>query len=279
MLACRDQARGKLAADRIAEQVEAPRATARRACVEVVSLDLANLESIEDAACDIADRTDVIDILVNNAGVMVPPATRTIDGFESHMGVNHLGHFALTGRLLAALLAADAARVVTVSSLTYRAARPNFENLRLEQRGSRVAAYGRSKLANLMFARELDRRAKAAGASLRSMAAHPGLTNSRLAANSALGGAPFGTHLVAGLWHVISQSTGAGALPPLYAATEPGLRGGEFIGPRGPGGTRGAPGSAYVSRTARDTAAAARLWELSIAATGVGYEELRVTRR
>ncbi|OLE27634.1 MAG: hypothetical protein AUG49_04650 [Catenulispora sp. 13_1_20CM_3_70_7] len=260
LLAVRDPDRGKTALERIYALVPG-------SCglVEVVVVDLASLDSIEDAAADLADRTAAVDILVNNA------------------------HFALTGRVLL-LLAAEAPRVITVSSLTHRHAKPvwNFEPLAAavvvedgkqgvaEQDGHhRVSGYGRSKLANLLFARELDRRAKSARFSLASIAAHPGYAATGLFTKTS-----FSRHnrVVSGLSHLVTrataQSSATGAWPSLYAATHVDLFGGEYIGPRGPGEMRGAPAQAYMSPIARDESVAALLWDQSVAATGVGYEEL-----
>jgi NAD(P)-dependent dehydrogenase (short-subunit alcohol dehydrogenase family) len=286
LLAVRDPVRGEHALERITSVVPSA-----RGLVEVVTVDLASLDSIEDAAADLADRTAAVDILVNNAGVMVPDGRTTADGFELQFGTNHLGHFALTGRLLPLLLAAESARVVTVSSLTHRRARPiwEFEPITADSTGEvtakpghaeadghhRVAGYGRSKLANLLFARELDRRAKRARVSLASIAAHPGY-----AATGLFGKTSFSSHnrVVSGLAQLVTRATGqsaaTGAWPSLYAATHIDLFGGEYIGPRGPGEMRGAPTHAFMSVIARDEAVAAALWDQSVAATGVGYEEL-----
>jgi len=284
LLAVRDPGRGKTALERIYALVPG-------SCglVEVVVVDLASLDSIEDAAADLADRTAAVDILVNNAGVMVPDGRLTTDGFELQFGTNHLGHFALTGRLLPLLLAAEAPRVITVSSLTHRHAKPvwSFEPLIAavaedgkqgvaeEDGHHRVSGYGRSKLANLLFARELDRRAKRARFSLASIAAHPGYAATGLFTKTS-----FSRHnrVVSGLSHLVTrataQSSATGAWPSLYAATHVDLFGGEYIGPRGPGEMRGAPTQAYMSPIARDESVAALLWDQSVAATGVGYEEL-----
>ncbi|NUR59173.1 MAG: SDR family NAD(P)-dependent oxidoreductase [Catenulispora sp.] len=286
LLAVRDPARGTYALERITSVVPSA-----RGLVEVVRLDLASLDSIEDAAADLADRTAAVDILVNNAGVMVPDGRTTADGFELQFGTNHLGHFALTGRLLPLLLSAEAPRVVTVSSLTHRRAKPiwDFEPITADTTGPvtakpdhaevdghhRVSGYGRSKLANLLFARELDRRAKHARLSLASIAAHPGYAATGLFTKTS-----FSRHnrVLSSVAQLVTRATGqssaTGAWPSLYAATHIDLFGGEYIGPRGPGEIRGAPTHAFMSAIARDEAVAAALWDQSVAATGVGYEEL-----
>ena len=282
LLACRDPGRGGYALERIVSAVPAA-----RGLVEVVPVDLASLDSVEDAAADLADRTAAVDILVNNAGVMVPDGRTTVDGFELQFGTNHLGHFAFTGRVLPLLLAAEAPRVITVSSLTHRRAKPvwDFEPEAIDgveqpfgesdPQHHRVSAYGRSKLANLLFARELDRKAKRARTSLASIAAHPGYSATGLFTKTA-----FSRHnrLVSGLSHLVTRTTAQssviGAWPSLYAATHVDLFGGEYIGPRGPGEMRGAPTHAVMSAIAQDESVAAALWDRSVAATGVGYEEL-----
>ena len=281
LLAVRDPDKGEHARERIIGVVPSA-----RGLVEVVQVDLASLDSIEDAAGDLADRTAAVDVLVNNAGVMVPDGHTTVDGFELQFGTNHLGHFALTGRLLPLLLAAESARVVTVSSLTHRRARPIWdfepvsENAKEfytedEWHRHRVSAYGRSKLANLLFARELDRKAKRARVPLASVAAHPGYAATNLFVKTS-----FSRHhrVVSGLSHIVTRATGqsaaTGAWPSLYAATHVDLFGGEYIGPRGPGEMRGAPALAAMSLIAQDESVAAILWDQSVAATGVGYEEL-----
>jgi NAD(P)-dependent dehydrogenase (short-subunit alcohol dehydrogenase family) len=281
LLAVRDPDRGEYARERITTVIPSS-----RGLVEVVVIDLASLDSIEDAAADLADRTAAVDILVNNAGVMVPDGRTTADGFELQFGTNHLGHFALTGRILPLLLAAESARVITVSSLTHRRARPfwDFEPDGFNSKESlteaewhrhRVSAYGRSKLANLLFARELDRKAKQARVALASVAAHPGYAATGLFTKTS-----FSRHnrVVSGLSHLVTRATGqssaTGAWPSLYAATHVDLFGGEYIGPRGPGEMRGAPTQAAMSPIAQDELVAATLWDRSVAATGVGYEEL-----
>lgn len=276
LLGCRDLERGARARDLIVARYG-------DASVELVRVDLACLESVEDAAREIADRAGHLDVLVNNAGVMAPRPELTAEGFELQLGTNHLGHFALTGRLLPLLLAADGARVVTVSSLMHRAASgaglsetADFKTL---PHGSRWLGYSRSKLANLLFALELDRRARACiggQTALRSIAVHPGYTRSELVARASVGQRPVIGQVAQVSTGVIGQSTASGALPSLYAATHPNVAGGEFIGPRL--GVRGAPIRVKPSHLARDEALAERLWAASVEATGVGYEELCTPR-
>lgn len=276
LLGCRDLERGARAMDRIIARYG-------DASVELVRVDLACLESVEDAAREIADRAGHLDVLVNNAGVMAPRPELTAEGFELQLGTNHLGHFALTGRLLPLLLAADGARVVTVSSLMHRTASgaglsepADFKTL---PHGSRWLGYSRSKLANLLFALELDRRVRACiggETALRSVAVHPGYTRSELVARASVGQRPVIGQVAQVSTGVIGQSTASGALPSLYAAAHPNVAGGEFIGPRL--GVRGAPIRVKPSHLARDEALAERLWAASVEATGVGYEELCTPR-
>jgi NAD(P)-dependent dehydrogenase (short-subunit alcohol dehydrogenase family) len=250
--------------------VDATRADVPGARLEVEELDLANLGSVRDFAARIAAAHERVDLLINNAGVMAPPRRTTADGFESQLGTNHLGHFALTGLLLERLLAAPRPRVVTLSSGVHRMARISFGNLQGERHYQRWLAYGQSKLANLLFCFELQRRASAAGTSLESLAAHPGYaaTNLQFA----------GPGIAAERWmmwvanRVIAQSADMGALPTLYAATVPDLPGGTFVGPDSWGDMRGHPHIVTASGRAYDNEAAARLWEISDQLTGVHYE-------
>jgi len=233
-------------------------------------MDLADLSSVRRAAED-AGRLGPLDILVNNAGVMATPYRRTADGFELQLGTNHLGHFALTGLLFPQLAAAGEARVVTVSSQVHRIARtvPLDDPRRDTGHYRRWIAYAQSKLANLLFAFELERRARAAGTAVRSMAAHPGYAATNLfdGINSE-GTRPDGA-IVVGATRLLAQSPAVGAQPSLMAATLPGLPGGSYVGPRGFGEMRGGPTLVTPSRRARDEELARRLWEISEQATGV----------
>jgi NAD(P)-dependent dehydrogenase (short-subunit alcohol dehydrogenase family) len=280
VLACRSEQRAEAALASI-------RATHPSARTEYVRVDLASLESVEEAAAEIADRAGELDVLVNNAGVMTPPPGHTADGFELQIGTNHLGHFALTGHLLPLLLTAERPRVVTVSSLAHRAAvRAELTDFKILPKGSNWLGYSRSKLANLLFAFELDRRA---GERLHALAAHPGVTRSQLADRAQGGNRPvFGPVFRRGAW-LVSQPTEHGARPIVFAATaraalaadpargrgpEREVVGRRYFGPRGLGGMRGAPSAAEPSRLALDRELALRLWEASVAATGVQFAEL-----
>ncbi|MDQ3741909.1 MAG: oxidoreductase, partial [Actinomycetota bacterium] len=208
-----------------------------------------------------------VDLLVNNAGVMAGPHRTTADGFELQFGTNHLGHFALTGLLLPRLLAADAPRVVTVSSGAHRTGRMNFDDLQSERRYWRWSAYGQSKLANLLFMRELGRRAAEADTPLVSVAAHPGYAATHLQTT----GTKVDDLFMAVSNKLIAQSDAMGALPLLYAATED-LESGAYVGPDGMGEARGHPKLVGMTGRARNDDDARRLWEVSEQLTGIRYD-------
>jgi NAD(P)-dependent dehydrogenase (short-subunit alcohol dehydrogenase family) len=257
VLAVRDIEKGKRAAARIA-------GTAPGADVTVQPLDLASLDSVRAAAGALRATHPGIDLLINNAGVMFPPRQTTGDGFELQFGTNHLGHFAFTGLLLEQMLPVPGSRVVTVSSQAHRiGARIDFDDLQSERSYRRVAAYSQSKLANLMFTYELQRRLSGAGTTI-AVAAHPGLAATELTRNSPAITAFFYAR-------VMSQQAAMGALPTLRAATDPGVLGGQYYGPRGFFGTRGYPKLAKSSRQSHDTAIQRRLWAVSEELTGVTF--------
>ncbi|MEU7818263.1 oxidoreductase [Pseudonocardia sp. NPDC049154] len=247
VLACRNTAKGAAAAASLTGSTE------------VRELDLADLSSVGRFAADL-DRP--VDVLVNNAGLMAVPEQRTADGFEMQLGTNFLGHFALTGLLLPRITD----RVVTLSSLMHRIGRIDLDDLNWERRRyQRWLAYGQSKLADLMFAYELQHRFVAAGSLLRSVAAHPGYAATNLQTRT-------GTvqdRLMAIGNRVVAQDAAGGALPTLYAATVPDLPGGTYVGPGGPGETRGAPRPVGSSRASHDRAVQRALWERAEALTGV----------
>jgi NAD(P)-dependent dehydrogenase (short-subunit alcohol dehydrogenase family) len=218
-------------------------------------------------------RHERVDVLINNAGVMAVPTRRlTKDGFELQFGTNHLGHFALTGRLLPALLRSEHGRVVTVSSIAHKSGKFQIENLNGERRYKDVAAYNNSKLANLLFALELERRAEAAHVPLVSVAAHPGVATTNLfAAGSRLDRQPLFSWLTEKFVPLLGQSDAAGALPILYAATASEVKGGEYFGPSGWMEFRGYPVACKCTATASDEGMARRLWERSEEMTGVRY--------
>jgi NAD(P)-dependent dehydrogenase (short-subunit alcohol dehydrogenase family) len=236
--------------------------------VTVQRLDLSSLDSVRAAAAELRARHDRIDLLINNAGVMYTPRSTTADGFELQLGTNHLGHFALTGLLLDRLLAADGSRVVTVSSVGHRIrSRIDLDDLGFERRYSRVAAYGRSKLANLLFTYELQRRLAQAGSSTIAVAAHPGMSNTELVRNS-----PRVLRVLnAAFVSPFAQSAARGALPTLRAATDPTVVGGQYYGPDGFRELRGHPTVVASSRRSHDTDTQQRLWAISEDLTGVSY--------
>ena len=252
------------------------RSTVPGGSLELVPLDLASLDSVSELAEALLAEHESIDLLINNAGVMATPRRLTEDGFELQFGTNHLGHFALTGRLLPALLRGAGCRVVTVSSMAHRSGRISFDDLTGERRYFRWAAYGQSKLANLLFAYELQRRADAAGAALASMAAHPGYSATNLQSSGpGVGGgiiAMANTAAMAISNRLIAQSDDDGALPTLYAATFPGLPGGSFVGPDGLFEARGAPRVVGSSGASKDEGTARRLWSVSEELTGVSFD-------
>ena len=275
LLASRDPERGRAAHQRIMASAPAAR-------VEVVGLDLADLDSVQWLADQVLAGHEGLDVLVNNAGVMgVPNRRLTAQGFELQFGTNHLGHFALTGRLLPALLARPASRVVTVSSAMHRLGRLELEDPNGERRYRRWQAYNASKLANALFSLELDRRLRAAGAATASVGAHPGYARTGLQTTGPrLGdGRPLSIEAVSAgavelFTRLTAQPAAQGALAVLRAATDPEVAGGDYLGPDGFGGGRGWPVKAQYSKTAQDEQMARRLWTVSERLTGVSFPAL-----
>ena len=271
VMACRDPARGDWARAQVAS-------AAPGAEVVLERLDLANLTSVRELAAKLSAERPRIDLLINNAGIMAPPRSLTADGFELQLGTNHLGHFALTGRLLEPLFAAPAARVVTVTSPMHRVGRIDFDDLQRERRYNRWLAYGQSKLANLLFARKLQLRFAGAGVDAASMAAHPGYSATHLQST----GPGAGGGLTARIWtgllsvgnRVYAQSEEMGALPQLYAATAPEVPAGAFVGPSSFDQMRGHPKLVGSAKAGSDMTVAARLWDVSAELTGVDYAAL-----
>lgn len=267
LLGCRNAAKGQAALERLHR--EAPGASA-----EVVSLDMASLASIRAFAEAFAARKVPLDLLINNAGVMALPKREvTEDGFERQFGTNHLGHFALTGLLMPQLLSAPGPRVVTVASLAHRNGKIDFNNLQSEKKYTPWGAYGESKLANILFARELDARASAAGSKLVSIPVHPGVSVTNIVENGP--GAKGPKMLVLKLLGpVLMQPDTAGALPTLYAAVSPEAKGGEYIGPDGFMEMKGSPVVVKPRANGLDAAVGKKLWTASEEATGVVYPPL-----
>lgn len=279
VMGCRSVSRG-------ADAVSSIRDATPSGSLDVRELDLADLDSVASFATVVDEAYDGLDLLVNNAGVMAIPYEETTDGFEYQFGVNHLGHFALTGRLLDDLRAGDGvpspdgrgpSRVVTVSSGLHERGDTDFDAVEggdgAADSYDRWDAYGRSKLANLLFAYELDRQLATAGASVRSLACHPGYADTNLQRRGPeADGSRVRRLAMRAANALLAQPAAAGALPTVYAATAPDLNGGEFVGPGGLFGMRGAPEVTESNDLSRDREAAAELWERSEAWTGVSYD-------
>lgn len=256
---------------KVTEATEGIRAEVPDATLSAITLDLADLASVRRAAAEAAD-IGPLDLLVNNAGVMAPPHSLTTDGFESQFATNHLGPFLLTGLLLPQLVESGDGRVVTVSSLMHRLARTApLGDPRTPRSANRWVAYGESKLANLLFTYELDRRCRQGGLPVRALAAHPGFAGTHLAVN---GQVPAGQQrrgaILDATVRAVSQSAAAGAWPSLMAATAD-LPGGTYVGPSGPGQLSGRPRVVGSSGLARDEMAQRRLWEISEEAVGLEW--------
>ncbi|MCB1729609.1 MAG: SDR family NAD(P)-dependent oxidoreductase [Halieaceae bacterium] len=256
IIACRSPQKAQAAIERIL-------ALHPGAEVEALELDLSSLESVRRAASQL-QREQGLDVLINNAGIMVPPYELTADGFESQFGVNHLGPFAFTGLLLDKLRAKPGARVVNTSSIAHKRGRIYFDDINAERGYSAIPRYAQSKLANLYFAYELQRRLEAAGDPTLSLAAHPGIADTELSRYL-----PKGLMLMAPLFRPLFNSPAQGAWPTLAAATMEGVKGGEYYGPSKRGETAGPAVRVKSTRRSHDPAAARRLWELSIEMTGV----------
>ncbi len=268
ILACRSLAKGQAAATAILKDYP-------RASLELLPLDLADLRSVRSFALAFTEKHARLHILINNAGLMATPYRNTTDGFELQFGVNHLGHFALTGLLLEALLATPAARVVTVSSLAHTGGVINFADLNSQRQYARWRAYAQSKLANMLFTYELQRRLEAHGCAALSLAAHPGYS----ATNLQIAGPGMDQNRLL-LWAMkignalLAQSAEMGALPILYAAADPEARGGDWIGPGRLAGMRGYPVKSQSNAASHNPDTAAQLWAVSEQMTGVHFDRL-----
>jgi NAD(P)-dependent dehydrogenase (short-subunit alcohol dehydrogenase family) len=258
IMACRNRQKAEDAMARIRERTS-------DAKPEFIELDLASLASVESFAETFRAGHDRLDLLINNAGVMIPPFGTTEDGFELQFGCNHLGHFALTGRLLDLLEATPDARVVNVSSMAHRQGKMDFDNLNAEKGYSAMPAYGQSKLANLLFTFELQRRLDAAGSKVMATASHPGWTGTDLQRHSGL---------FRFLNTFFAQTPPMGALPTLRAAADPDADGGDYYGPKGFYEMRGYPVKVGTTPAAKNELDARRLWEVSEKLTGVSFEGL-----
>ncbi|MFF8599784.1 oxidoreductase [Streptomyces sp. NPDC015232] len=266
VLAVRDEAKGRAAADAITRELPAARLDVRR-------IDLADLGSVRAFAAKLRAERPRLDVLVNNAGLMAPPRTLSADGHELQFAANHLGHFALTGLLLDHLATTGhEPRVVTVSSIQHRKGTLDFTDIHGARRYSPTGHYSQSKLANTVFGHELHRRLTAAGSPVSSVLAHPGYTATNLQNDTPVA-------LVRWLYGrilgpLLAQAPATGALPQLYAATAPGVESGAFFGPDGPGELRGAPKPVAYAPAATDPETGRRLWELSEELTEVRYPAL-----
>lgn len=255
VLACRNKGKAKDAMERIRERTPS-------ADLDFIELDLASLASVERFAASYRGGHDRLDLLINNAGVMIPPLGHTEDGFELQFGCNHLGHFALTGRIMDLLEATEGARVVNVSSMAHGYGTMDFDNLNAERSYDKMPAYGQSKLANLLFTFELQRRLVSAASKVLATAAHPGWTGTDLQRHSSM---------IGFLNHVFAQSPPMGALPTLRAATDPQTQGGDYYGPKGFYEMRGYPKKVDTTATAKNEEDASRLWKVSEELTGVAF--------
>ncbi|MFN6544276.1 SDR family NAD(P)-dependent oxidoreductase [Mycolicibacterium nivoides] len=265
VLAVRNLDKGAAAVEWISRSVP-------NADLELQRLDLGSLKSVREAADEIRAKHDTIDLLINNAGVMTPPKETTEDGFELQFGTNHLGHFALTGLLLDRLLPVAGSRIVTVSSIGHRFSRGiRFDDLQWERSYNRLQAYGQSKLANLLFTYELQRRL--IGQHTAALAAHPGGSDTELARHL-----PRAAQRAVPLLRPLFQEAAMGALPTLRAATDPGALGGQYYGPDGLGEQKGHPKLVTSNERSYDIELQRRLWAVSEELTGVTYPQLQDAR-
>lgn len=268
ILACRNQQKAQTAMDSILK--EQPSAQ-----LEFLQLDLADQTNIKTAVKRFLESHSQLDLLINNAGVMWLPRTETVDGFEMQFGTNHLGHFTLTGLLLDTLLGTSNARVVTVSSLAHRSGRIYFDDLMLQTDYKKHKSYAQSKLANLMFSNELQRRINQSGKSLLSVAVHPGGSSTNLAVPGfEMQDSTVQAKIAKWITPLVTQSAANGSLPTLYGATSNNIKGGEYIGPKHFFEVMGPPVNAYATRYSRNVEHCKKLWEASVALTDVAYSAL-----
>ena len=265
VLAVRNESKGVKAAREIRSRLPT-------ADLEVMALDLASQASIRAFADAFVAKHDRLDLLINNAGVMAIPRRETADGFEMQLGTNHLGHFALTGLLLPLILKTPQARIVTVSSGVHQMGQINFDDLQSRQSYKKWGAYAQSKLANLLFAYELQRKLAAAGSNAISVAAHPGYAATNLqSVGPQMEGSRIQGAAMSFMNIVVAQSAEMGSLPTVYAAASPDVRGGDYIGPGGLMGQRGWPKKVQSNGRSHDEVDATRLWAVSEELTGVTY--------
>jgi NAD(P)-dependent dehydrogenase (short-subunit alcohol dehydrogenase family) len=267
VMACRNEKKAREAMAKIRAEIPG-------ASLSFVPLDLSSQKSVRDAATLIRRQQPKIDLLLNNAGLMWLEEGLTEDGFEQQIGTNHFGHFTLTLQLLERMVKVPGSRIVTVSSIAHRGGKIHFDNLTLKGEYGRQKAYAQSKLANLMFAIELDRRLQQAGAQTRSLACHPGVSNTNLAVPGIVEQSPLKIgKIVDWIWPLFTQSAEKGAWPTLYAATSADAEGGQYYGPKGWFEAMGAPAPARARRYAQDPEKGRRLWQLSEQLTGEHYPQ------
>lgn len=260
IMACRDRKKADVARNLILR--EHPDAS-----LEIMHIDLSKLSSVREFAGNYKNKYVSLDLLINNAGIMIPPYNKTVDGFESQMGVNYFSHFLLTGLLFETIERTKESRIVTLASNAHKSGKINFEDLNWDRGYSRLKAYGQSKLACLIFAIELDRRIKKAGYGTLSVAAHPGISVTELVRN-----VPAILMMISKpLTAILTHSPEKGAMPILYAALADDVKGGEYFGPQGIAEWTGKPGRAKTTSLAKDESIAKRLWEVSERLTGITF--------
>ena len=264
ILACRNKDKGNAAVQRITQADTQAKAT-------LIQLDLSNLASIRRFSDEFTSRYQRLDMLINNAGIMQVPFAKTVDGFESQFATNHVGHFALTGLLLNHILSTPQARVISVSSWGHHFGKIDFDNLNAEKTYDAGGAYAHSKLANLLFIYELQRRFESAGVDAIAAAAHPGWSFTNLPFGWTAPNLSASMRVMRILHPFMGQKPEMGALPALYAAIAADVQGGDYYGPRSWGGLRGYPTKVRSSDSSYDTDLAARLWTISEEMTGVQY--------
>lgn len=265
IMACRNLEKGEAARQHIVEEGVA-------AEPEVWKLDLASLESVKKFARTFADKETKLDLLINNAGLMAIPYERTEDGFEMQFGVNHLGHFALTALLWPVLTGTDGSRVVQLSSLAHLTGKIKFDDIHWEKGYKKWGAYGMSKLANLLFVRELSSRLAESGTGVTIAAAHPGYADTELQAKGArIKGNMLGARSMSLINKLLAQSGAKGSLPTLYAATAEGVKQGDYYGPGGWMKLHGWPKPDIPSKKLVNDEVARRLWEVSESLTGIQF--------
>jgi len=265
VMACRSVDKCTLAVEKIKREVE-------HASLTAMKLELGDLSSVRGFASAFKEEHNSLDILCNNAAIMQAPKGVTVDGFETHLGVNHLGHFALTGLLINTILNTKNSRVVTVSSNAHKMGRFDFDDLKLDKSYGRTSAYARSKLANLLFAYDLQRKLESCGSSSISVAAHPGYAATNLQITGpGMGGGKLLVWIYKLLNRVMAQSAEMGALPILYAATAKDVVGADYIAPGGLGEWRGYPKKSMSSNASYDKDLAKKIWEISKDLTKISY--------